>query len=88
MGSARPGRRVLPRRARGLPGRIRRAHAGDDQRRTVLAAKTSPIYSLPYAIAEGEFFIVGPNHAVLANQRLLRKVGVSAGRIHQERLTM
>jgi ferredoxin-NADP reductase len=41
-----------------------------------------------YALAEGEFFIVGPNPAVLANQRLLRKVGVSAGRIHQERLTM
>jgi predicted ferric reductase len=40
------------------------------------------------AIAEGAFFVVGPNPAVLANQRLLRKVGVSAKRIHQERLTM
>ncbi|MDQ0820707.1 putative ferric reductase [Arthrobacter sp. V4I6] len=40
------------------------------------------------AIAEGAFFIVGPNPAVLANQRPLQKIGVSAGRIHQERLTM
>ncbi|MEW1837138.1 FAD-binding oxidoreductase [Nonomuraea angiospora] len=39
-------------------------------------------------INEGSFFIVGPNPAVLANQRLLRRVGVSARRIHQERLTM
>nr|WP_253268093.1 FAD-binding oxidoreductase [Streptomyces asoensis] len=40
------------------------------------------------AIAKGAFFIVGPNPAVLANQRLLRRIGVSARRIHQERLTM
>jgi predicted ferric reductase len=39
-------------------------------------------------IAEGSFFVVGPNPAVLANERLLRKVGVSSRRIHQERLTM
>ncbi|PVE11802.1 ferric reductase [Streptomyces scopuliridis RB72] len=39
-------------------------------------------------IAKGAFFIVGPNPAVLANQRLLRRMGVSARRIHQERLTM
>jgi len=40
------------------------------------------------AVAKGEFFVVGPNPAVLANQRLLRRIGVSARRIHQERLTM
>ncbi|WP_330288731.1 FAD-binding oxidoreductase [Streptomyces sp. NBC_00576] len=40
------------------------------------------------AITKGAFFIVGPNPAVLANQRLLRRIGVSARRIHQERLTM
>ncbi|MFI6693050.1 FAD-binding oxidoreductase [Streptomyces sp. NPDC050433] len=40
------------------------------------------------AVAKGNFFIVGPNLAVLANQRLLRRIGVSARRIHQERLTM
>jgi predicted ferric reductase len=40
------------------------------------------------AISKGAFFIVGPNPAVLANQRLLRRIGVSARRIHQERLTM
>jgi predicted ferric reductase len=40
------------------------------------------------AIAKGAFFIVGPNPAVLANRRLLRRIGVSARRIHQERLTM
>ncbi|MER5806149.1 FAD-binding oxidoreductase [Streptomyces mirabilis] len=40
------------------------------------------------AVAKGAFFIVGPNPAVLANQRLLRRMGVSARRIHQERLTM
>ncbi|AQU70105.1 FAD-binding oxidoreductase [Streptomyces niveus] len=39
-------------------------------------------------IAKGAFFIVGPNLAVLANQRMLRRIGVSARRIHQERLTM
>ncbi|MET9819470.1 FAD-binding oxidoreductase [Streptomyces sp. NPDC006355] len=39
-------------------------------------------------ISKGAFFIVGPNPAVLANQRLLRRIGVSARRIHQERLTM
>lgn len=40
------------------------------------------------AVAKGTFFIVGPNPAVLAHQRLLRRTGVSARRIHQERLTM
>ncbi|AXG81596.1 FAD-binding oxidoreductase [Streptomyces paludis] len=40
------------------------------------------------AVAKGAFFIVGPNPAVLANQRLLWRMGVSARRIHQERLTM
>ena len=34
----------------------------------------------------GAFFIVGPSPAVLGNQRLLRKMGVSRRRIHQERL--
>lgn len=42
----------------------------------------------PETIARGVFFIVGPNPAVLANQRLLRRMGVSTRRIHQERLTM
>jgi predicted ferric reductase len=40
------------------------------------------------ALASGAFFIVGPNPAVLANQRLLRRMGVPSGHIHQERLTM
>ncbi|MFD3308653.1 FAD-binding oxidoreductase [Streptomyces sp. NPDC058656] len=40
------------------------------------------------AVAKGAFFIVGPNPAVLTNERLLRRMGVSARRIHQERLTM
>ncbi|MFD7325637.1 FAD-binding oxidoreductase [Streptomyces sp. NPDC059875] len=45
--------------------------------------------SLPVeAISKGEFFIVGPNPAVLANQRLLWRMRVSPRRIHQERLTM
>ncbi|MFE3828509.1 FAD-binding oxidoreductase [Streptomyces sp. NPDC059092] len=39
-------------------------------------------------VTKGSFFIVGPNPAVLANQRLLRRIGVPARRIHQERLTM
>ncbi|MFD4351227.1 FAD-binding oxidoreductase [Nocardia sp. NPDC058518] len=39
-------------------------------------------------LAEGAFFVVGPNPAVLANQRLLRRMGVSSRRIHQEQLTM
>jgi predicted ferric reductase len=42
----------------------------------------------PEAVAEGAFFVVGPNPAVLANQRLLRRIGVSSARIHHERLTM
>lgn len=41
-----------------------------------------------HAVTDGAFFIVGPNGAVLANQRLLRRIGVSARRIHHERLTM
>lgn len=40
------------------------------------------------AVTKGAFFIVGPNPAVLANQRLLRKIGVPSRHIHQERLTM
>ena len=39
-------------------------------------------------LRNGAFFVVGPNPAVLANQRLLRRMGVSTRRIHQERLTM
>jgi predicted ferric reductase len=42
----------------------------------------------PEAVEKGAFFIVGPNPAVLANQRLLRRLGVSPRRIHHERLTM
>ena len=38
------------------------------------------------AVQTGAFFIVGPSPAVLANQRLLRRLGVSRRRIHQERL--
>lgn len=34
----------------------------------------------------GAFFIVGSSPAVLANQRLLRRLGVARRRIHQERL--
>jgi predicted ferric reductase len=34
----------------------------------------------------GAFFIVGPSPAVLANRRVLRRMGVSRRRIHQERL--
>ncbi|PZF56373.1 ferric reductase [Curtobacterium sp. MCSS17_008] len=40
------------------------------------------------AVQSGAFFVVGPNAAVLANQRMLRRLGVSSRRIHQERLTM
>ncbi|MGN7222421.1 FAD-binding oxidoreductase [Curtobacterium flaccumfaciens] len=40
------------------------------------------------AVQSGAFFVVGPNPAVLANQRMLRRLGVPARRIHQERLTM
>jgi predicted ferric reductase len=39
-------------------------------------------------LAEGAFFVVGPNPAVVATQRLLRRMGVSGRRVHQERLTM
>ncbi|MFE5706228.1 FAD-binding oxidoreductase [Rhodococcus koreensis] len=42
----------------------------------------------PEAVEKGAFFVVGPNPAVLAHQRLLRRMGVSSRRIHQERLTM
>ena len=38
------------------------------------------------AVRTGAFFIVGSSSAVLANQRLLRRIGVSRRRIHQERL--
>lgn len=38
------------------------------------------------AVRTGAFFIVGPSPAVLANQRLLRRLGVSRRRIHHERL--
>lgn len=40
------------------------------------------------AVEKGEFFIVGPNPAVPASRRLLRRIGVGARRIHDERLTM
>lgn len=44
---------------------------------------------VPAATREtGAFFIVGPNPAVLASRRQLRRVGVPARRIHHERLTM
>ncbi len=39
-------------------------------------------------ITHGDFFVVGPNPAVLATQRTLRRIGVSRSRIHHERLTM
>ncbi|MEV4033632.1 FAD-binding oxidoreductase [Streptomyces umbrinus] len=39
-------------------------------------------------VRTGAFFIVGPNPGVLATQRMLRRHGVRARRIHQERLTM
>ncbi|MFI2315367.1 FAD-binding oxidoreductase [Streptomyces sp. CB00072] len=39
-------------------------------------------------VAKGQFFIVGPNPAVIANRRLLRRIGVGTRRIHDERLTM
>ncbi|MFL5998476.1 MAG: ferric reductase [Streptomyces sp.] len=39
-------------------------------------------------VASGAFFVVGPNPAVLATQRTLRRIGVSRGRTHHERLTM
>ena len=38
------------------------------------------------AVRTGAFFIVGSSPAVLANQRVLRRIGVAARRIHQERL--
>ena len=38
------------------------------------------------AVQTGAFFVVGSSPAVLANQRLLRRIGVSRRRIHQERL--
>ena len=55
-------------------GRFRR-----EQLTALLSAETT---------GQGAFFIVGPNGAVLASQRLLRRIGVSPARIHQERLTM
>lgn len=46
-------------------------------------------HALPAAaVADGAFFVVGPNVAVLSSQRMLRRLGVAARRIHQERLTM
>ncbi|MGW2650292.1 ferric reductase [Streptomyces sp. NPDC001393] len=39
-------------------------------------------------VTRGDFFVVGPNPAVLATQRTLRRIGVSRSRIHHERLTM
>ncbi|SFF73822.1 FAD-binding oxidoreductase [Curtobacterium sp. YR515] len=36
----------------------------------------------------GRFFVVGPNPAVLATQRLLRRLGVPEAHVEQERLTM
>lgn len=38
------------------------------------------------ALRTGAFFIVGSSPAVLANQRLLRRMGVAGRHIHQERL--
>lgn len=42
----------------------------------------------PEEVAHGQYFVVGPNPAVLAGQRMLRRIGVSGRRIHHERLTM
>lgn len=39
-------------------------------------------------VATGQFFVAGPNPAVLCIQRLLHDVGVSGRRVHQERLTL
>ncbi|EST23034.1 FAD-binding oxidoreductase [Streptomyces niveus] len=39
-------------------------------------------------VTKGQFFIVGPNPAVIASRRLLRRTGVGTRRIHDERLTM
>jgi hypothetical protein len=39
-------------------------------------------------IANALYVIVGPNAGVLSTQRTLKRLGVSAGRIHHERLTM
>lgn len=39
-------------------------------------------------IQEAAFFVVGPNPAVVATERILRRIGVPWHRIHQERLTM
>jgi predicted ferric reductase len=39
-------------------------------------------------IQDAAFFVVGPNPAVLATERVLRRIGVSRHRVHQERLTM
>ncbi|MEV0777447.1 FAD-binding oxidoreductase [Streptomyces sp. NPDC050428] len=39
-------------------------------------------------VEKGEFFIVGPNPAVIASRRMLRRIGVGVRRIHDERLTM
>lgn len=42
----------------------------------------------PHELHDGRFFVVGPNPAVLATQKLLRKLGVRPSRILQERLTL
>jgi predicted ferric reductase len=42
----------------------------------------------PRELGAGQFFVVGPNPAVLSTQRLLGKMGVPQARIEQERLTM
>jgi predicted ferric reductase len=55
-------------------GRFRHAQLAD-----LLPAET---------ITQGAFFVVGPNPAVLATQRLLRRLGVASRRVYQERLTM
>ncbi|WP_411701336.1 hypothetical protein [Conyzicola sp.] len=39
-------------------------------------------------IVSGTFVLVGPNAAVLAQQRTLRRIGVRSAQIHHERLTM
>jgi predicted ferric reductase len=76
-------RDVLARYQESSGGRLRVTTQVGRFRRADLAAL------LPAStVSDGAFFIVGPNPAVLANQRLLRRIGVSPRRIHQERLTM
>lgn len=41
----------------------------------------------PELVANGVFFVVGPNPAVLAIQRSLRLIGVAGSQVHHERMT-